>query len=187
MEESQPDETLMVLVAARDQRAFRALMQRHMPRAIRLAQRIVNNPAEADDIGQEAFMRIWNHASSFDPGMARFTTWFYRIVLNLSFDRTRKPRHRPIEDAAHVEAPDAAPVEAIIAREQETLLARAMAMLPDRQRAAVALFHMEGLGGREAANAMGLTEKAFESLLARARLALRKHVEQADEGRRNYA
>ena len=75
---------------------------RHMPRAIRLAQRIVRDPAEADDIGQEAFLRVWNKASSFDPKMARFTTWLYRIVLNLSFDRTRKPRLSPLDEAAEV-------------------------------------------------------------------------------------
>ena len=83
MSEDLSDEALMVAVAARQQQAFRILMGRHMPRAIRVAQRVVRDSAEADDIGQDAFLRVWSHAASFDPDIARFTTWLYRIVLNL--------------------------------------------------------------------------------------------------------
>jgi RNA polymerase sigma-70 factor (ECF subfamily) len=72
--ESETDEALMALVAAPDQRAIRALMDRHMPRVIGLAERVVGGNAEADDIGQEAFLRVWNHASSYAPESARFTT-----------------------------------------------------------------------------------------------------------------
>jgi RNA polymerase sigma-70 factor (ECF subfamily) len=178
MADPQSDDILIRHVAARDEQSFRVLMQRHMPRAIRLAQRIVNNAAEADDIGQEAFMRVWNHAADFDPERARFTTWLYRIVVNLSVDRARQPRLRPIEEAASVAAASSAPVDAMIVREQEMLLKDAVAALPERQRAAIALFHAEGLSGREAANAMGLSEKAFESLLTRARQSLRQKFEQ---------
>jgi len=179
------DEALMAAVVARRQQAFRVLMMRHMPRAIRVAQRIVRDSAEADDIGQEAFLRVWNKAGSFDPRIARFTTWLYRIVLNLAFDRTRKPQLAPIEDAAEIASGEAEPVESIIAGEQRRLLERAMAVLPERQRGAVALFHMEGLSGEEAARAMNLTAKAFESLLARARAALRKEVERLEGHRRD--
>ncbi|NEW91957.1 RNA polymerase sigma factor [Rhodopseudomonas sp. BR0M22] len=182
--EDDSDEALMLDVVARRQQAFRVLMARHMPRAIRIAQRIVRDAAEADDIGQEAFLRVWNKASSFDPSIARFSTWLYRIVLNLSFDRTRKPRHAPIEDAAEVAAGDPAPVETLIAAQQQRLLEAALAELPERQRGAIALFHMEGLSGEEAARAMNLSPKAFESLLGRARLALKKEVERRQDDRR---
>ncbi|PPQ41946.1 RNA polymerase sigma factor [Rhodopseudomonas palustris] len=182
--EHDSDEVLMLAVAERRQQAFRVLMARHMPRAIRLAQRIVRDPAEADDIGQEAFLRVWNKASSFDPKIARFSTWLYRIVLNLSFDRTRKPRHAPIEDAAEVPSADPAPVEALITAQQQRLLEAALAELPERQRGAIALFHMEGLSGEEAARAMNLSPKAFESLLGRARLTLKKAVEKRQDDRR---
>ncbi|WP_420135652.1 RNA polymerase sigma factor [Rhodopseudomonas sp.] len=175
--EDDSDEALMAAVAARRQPAFRVLMTRHMPRAIRVAQRIVRNAAEADDIGQEAFLRVWNKAASFDPAVARFTTWLYRIVLNLSFDRSRRPVHAPIEAAAEIASDEPAPVERLIADQQRRALDAAMARLSDRQRGAIALFHMEGLSGDEAARAMGLSPKAFESLLARARITLRKEVE----------
>nr|WP_157038883.1 RNA polymerase sigma factor [Rhodopseudomonas palustris] len=179
------DEALMAAVVARRQQAFRVLMNRHMPRAIRVAQRVVRDPAEADDIGQEAFLRVWNKASSFDPQIARFTTWLYRIVLNLAFDRARKPQLAPIEEAAEIESGEAGPVETIIAAQQRRLLERAMAALPERQRGAVALFHMEGLSGEDAARAMNLSPKAFESLLARGRAALRKEVERLEGHRRD--
>lgn len=185
MMEEMSDEALMAAVSARRQQAFRILMSRHMPRAIRVAQRVVRDSAEADDVGQEAFLRVWSHAASFDPDVARFTTWLYRIVLNLAFDRTRRRRPLvPVEEAGDVRAPDPEPVERLIADEERRALEQAMASLSERQRGAIALFHMEGLSGEESAKAMNLSAKAFESLLGRARAALREHVEKIQNARR---
>lgn len=168
----------MTRVSAREQQAFRALMRRHMPRAVRVADRIVRNPAEADDIGQEAFLRVWLHATKFDPQVAQFTTWLYRIVVNLSFDQTRRRAFEPLEKAGEV--PDRAPqpIQRLIEDEERRLIDRAMEGLSDRQRCAIALFHMEGLSGEEAAKAMNLSAKAFESLLGRARTTLKEGVQQ---------
>ncbi len=182
--EDDSDEALMAAVVARRQQEFRVLMARHMPRAIRIAQRVVRDPAEADDVGQEAFLRVWNKAASFDPQVARFTTWLYRIVLNLSFDRSRKPKHAPIEEAAEIASGDPAPLDNVIADQQRRTLEAALARLSERQRGAIALFHMEGLSGDEAAQALGLSPKAFESLLARARIALKTEVETIENTRR---
>lgn len=181
MMEEPSDEALMSEVSARRQQAFRILMRRHMPRALRVAERIVRDPAEADDIGQEAFMRVWTHAASFDPQVAKFTTWLYRIVLNLTFDRTRRRTFLPLEEAGDV--PDIEPqaVERLIADEELSLLNRAMAGLSDRQRGAIALFHMEGLSGEEAAKAMDVSAKAFESLLGRARATLKANIQKIQE------
>jgi len=170
------DEALMALTAARDERAFRLLMERHMARAIRLAERVVRSPAEADEIGQDAFLRVWTGAASFDPRLGRFSTWLHRIVVNLALDRLRRPVHRPLDEAGDLRSDDPGPVAAIIAAEQQALLAQALDTLPVRQRAALALFHMEGLSGREAAEVMKVSEKAFESLLTRARTALRQRM-----------
>ncbi|MBC7580573.1 MAG: RNA polymerase sigma factor [Tardiphaga sp.] len=178
------DEALMLAVAARQQQAFRILMGRHMPRALRVAQRVVRNAAEADEIGQEAFLRIWTRAASFDPAVARFTTWLYRIVLNLAFDRVRRPAFAPIEDAGDVRDDRPEPVERLIADQERRMLEQAMAQLSDRQRGAIALFHMEGLSGEESAAAMNISAKAFESLLARARIALRDNVKKLQDDRR---
>lgn len=170
------DESLMALVARRDQRAFRTLMERHMARTIALAERVVGGNVDADDIGQDAFLRVWNHASRYDPRAGRFTTWLYRIVLNLAIDRKRKPRHDEIDKAADVAAEGPDQVARLIADEQQVAVENAMKALSDRQRAAIGLFHVEGLSGREAAQVMELSEKAFESLLIRARAALRDVV-----------
>lgn len=182
--EDETDEALMLAVAVRQQQAFRVLMDRHMPRAIRVAQRIVRNAAEADDIGQEAFLRIWTRATSFDPAVARFTTWLYRIVLNLAFDRVRKPAFAPLEDAGDVRDDRPEPVERLIADQERRMLEQAMAQLSERQRGAIALFHMEGLSGEDAATAMNISAKAFESLLARARIALKDNVKKIQDDRR---
>jgi len=178
------DEALMVAVSARQQQAFRVLMGRHMQRAVRVAQRVVRDSAEADDIGQDAFLRVWSHAASFDPDVARFTTWLYRIVLNLAFDRRRRRPLMPIDEAIDVRATDPEPIERLIADEERRALEQAMASLSERQRGAIALFHMEGLSGEESAKAMNLSAKAFESLLARARATLREHVQKIQNTRR---
>src|SRR5262245_32819124 len=99
---NESDEGLMALVAQGDQRAFRTLMGRHMGLALRVAQRIVGDAAEADDVGQDAFLRVWSRASSFDPRVARFTTWLYRVVLSLALDRVRKAKHSTLAAAGAV-------------------------------------------------------------------------------------
>jgi RNA polymerase sigma-70 factor (ECF subfamily) len=174
---NESDESLMALVAQGDQRAFRILMGRHMGLAIRVAQRVVGDGTEADDIGQDAFLRVWSRASSFDPRVARFTTWLYRVVLNLSLDRVRKPKHAPIDEAAGLRSDDPEPIAVMIEDEQRRMVCAALAGLHERQRAAIVLFHMEGLSGREAAQAMNVSEKAFESLLVRGRVAIKQYVE----------
>jgi RNA polymerase sigma-70 factor, ECF subfamily len=184
MMEEPSDEALMEAVSARQQQAFRILIGRHMRRAVRVAQRVVRDAAEADDIGQDAFLRVWSHAASFDPDVARFTTWLYRIVLNLAFDRARRRPLLPIDEASDVRASDPEPVEHLIADEERRALEQAMASLSERQRGAIALFHMEGLSGEESARAMNLSAKAFESLLARARTTLREQVQKIQNTRR---
>ncbi|MDC7786224.1 RNA polymerase sigma factor [Rhodoplanes sp. TEM] len=179
--ENDTDENLVAQVAAGDRRSFRCLMERHMPLAIRVAQRVTGNTADADDIAQEAFLRVWTRAGSFDPARARFTTWLYRIVTNLAIDQRRRPLHADIDAAAEVADGGPGPLSQIEAREQRRAVDAAIASLPARQRAAVVLFHMEGLSGREAAAVLELSEKAFESLLIRGRAAVKAACRARDE------
>lgn len=177
MRDEASDEELMARVAAADQNALRELMSRHMRRAIALAERIVGGNVEADDVSQEAFIRVWRNADRFDAKRAKFTTWFCRIVVNLAIDRTRRRgKQAPIEEAGHIPAPGKDAIAVLIEKDQDQTLATALQRLPDRQRAAIALFHMEGLSGRDAAESLGLSEKAFESLLTRARRSLKERV-----------
>ncbi|MDX2203634.1 MAG: RNA polymerase sigma factor [Hyphomicrobiaceae bacterium] len=177
------DEQLLAQVARRDQRALRLLMDRHMQRAIALAERIVGGNSDADDIAQEAFLRVWSKAEQFDPSAGRFTSWMYRIVFNLALDRRRAMRSPlPIEDAEHVPTGGPGQLDILLADEDGRAVDRALARLSARQRAAIALFHMDGMSCREAGEVMGLSESAFDSLLNRARKALRQEV-QATDGR----
>jgi RNA polymerase sigma-70 factor, ECF subfamily len=173
------DEDLMARVAAGDHVAFRGLMARHMRRAIRITQGILGSAADADDVAQEAFLRVWKKAGSFDPARARFTIWMHKIVVNLAIDGTRAPRTEPIEHAEHVHdgAPDAL-ITLMDAQERHTMQ-QALARLSEHHRAAITLFHFEGLSGRDSAQAMSLSEAAFESLLTRARAMLKQHVRAA--------
>jgi RNA polymerase sigma-70 factor, ECF subfamily len=176
MDEGDADEALMLQTALGSHRAFRILMARHIGSTIRIAETVLGDTAESDDVAQEAFMRVWRRASSFDPSVARFTTWLYRIVVNLAIDRARRPRGDPIENAEHVATDEPGALASIIAKEDASTVGQCIAQLPERQRAALALFHFEGLSGRDAAQVMEMTEKAFESLLIRARAALKQRV-----------
>ncbi|RJF79255.1 RNA polymerase sigma factor [Azospirillum cavernae] len=167
------DDALMARVAGGDADAFDRLAARHMRRAVALAQRLTGNPSDADDIAQEAFLRVWRHAARWDGARAAFGTWLYRIIVNLAIDRGRRPGWSPLDDAEAI--PDGAPdaLDRIAERQTAAQVNRALDALPDRQRAAVVLFHQDGLSQRQAADVLGLGESAFASLLARARAALK--------------
>jgi RNA polymerase sigma-70 factor (ECF subfamily) len=176
MVEGESDEELMARVAAGDHLAFRGLMARHMGRAIRLASAVVRHAGDADDIAQDAFIRMWRNASSYDPTAARFTTWMHRIVINLAIDLRRRAGEGSGEVPEDLPDKNASALDGLIEAEQQMILRQALEQLSDRQRAAIALFHFEGLSGHESAQAMDLSESAFESLLTRARNALRQRV-----------
>ena len=173
----------MIRVVAADQSALRQLMGRYMRRSLALAERIVGDNADADDVSQEAFLRVWRNAGRFDAARGRFATWFFRIVVNLAIDRSRRSgRFKPLEDAGDVAADLKDVAAQIIEEDRERMVKAAMASLADRQRAAIALFHMDGLSVRDAAHSLGLSEKAFESLLTRARRSLKARVAELEEG-----
>ncbi|MDO9706814.1 sigma-70 family RNA polymerase sigma factor [Paracraurococcus lichenis] len=171
------DATLMRWAAAGDRAAFGVLVERHGERALRIALRVLHDPAEAEEVAQEAFLRAWQAAAGFDPARAQFTTWLHRIVLNLAIDRTRRRAAAPEAGGAALLAladPGPGPEAAAAAAEDRAALAAALAQLPARQRAAIALAYEEGLSGAEAAAALDVSERALEGLLRRARLMLRR-------------
>jgi RNA polymerase sigma-70 factor (ECF subfamily) len=182
MLERESDEELMARVASGDQPAFRRLMALHMGRAIRVAETVVRHAGEADDIAQEAFIRIWRSAGSFDPGRARFTTWMHRIVVNLAIDRRRRAGGEAVEITDDIPLDEVGALDALIAAEQQRALQVALTQLPERQRVAIALFHFEGISGRASAEALNLSESAFDSLLTRARNTLKHRVRELLRG-----
>ncbi|MBV8792065.1 MAG: sigma-70 family RNA polymerase sigma factor [Pseudolabrys sp.] len=168
-----PDEVLMARTAGGDERAFRALARRHVPHVIALARGILRNGADAEDVAQEAMLRVWTHAPRWKP-IAPFRAWLRRVVVNLCLDRKRKIGFSPLEAAGDVvdAAPDAAARRE--ARDEERQLDVAIDRLPDRQRAAIVLTYHEGLSNAQTAEALDTTVKAVETLLVRAKQALRE-------------
>lgn len=173
------DAELMQAAAGGDRRSFGVLVGRHGARALRVALRVLGDTAEAEEVAQEAFLRAWNAAASFDADRARFTTWLHRIVLNLAIDRARRRAQASftgLAEAAAVTDPQPGPEAAALATAARAALAAALASLPPRQRAAIALAYEQELSGAESAAAMGISERALEGLLRRARQFLRERL-----------
>ncbi|KHK00897.1 sigma-70 family RNA polymerase sigma factor [Desulfovibrio sp. TomC] len=170
------DDLLAAWSGAGDRQAFDAIVLRHGAFALRVAARLTRDPATAEDVAQEAFLRAWGAIGRFDPQRARLTTWLYRIVANLSRDTVRRARPEPLPEGFDPVDPAAGAEERIAAGQQARAMAAALTELPDRQRAALALVYEEGLSGAEAAKALGVTAKAVERLLARGREFLRKRL-----------
>jgi RNA polymerase sigma-70 factor (ECF subfamily) len=167
------DALLATWSAGGDRRAFDELVVRHGPYALRVAVRLLRDRARAEDVVQEAFVRCWSQIHRFDSRQARFTTWLYRIVVNLCIDTRRRRQPEPLPADFDVIDAGTAVDEMMESNERVAILARALDELPVRQRAALTLVYDEGLSGAEAARVLGSSVKAVERLLARARTYLR--------------
>lgn len=169
------DEALLVLYANGDTVAARLLTQRLGPRALGSAMRLLGDRAEAEDVAQEALLRLWRIAAEWRQGEAQVTTWLYRVVVNLATDRLRARKRRGVaalDDQAEPasEAPSA--VSRLIETDRMTALQEALLTLPERQRQAVILRHIEGLSNPEIAAVMEIGVEAVESLTARGKRGL---------------
>lgn len=168
------DDSLLSAIADGNREAFRLLMNRHAPKVLALAQRITRNAQDADDVMQEAFLRVWVMAPKWRPdGGARFSTWLFRVAYNLCIDKRRARTLAPLEEAG--DPPDPAPgiLESAIGRQQYGLLLEAVAKLPERQKDALTLYYFAEQSGPEAARSLGISVPALEALLVRARRGLR--------------
>lgn len=166
------DEALLVLYANGDPWAARALTLRLTPRLLGFAAWMLADRTEAEDVTQEAMLRLWRMAPDWRQGEAKVATWLYRVASNLCLDRLRKSRPRGLEEVTEPE--DAAPgaVARLIEADRMLALDKALAALPDRQRQAVVLRHIEGLTNPEIAAVMDIGVEAVESLVARGKKGL---------------
>jgi RNA polymerase sigma-70 factor (ECF subfamily) len=171
------DEALMARVARGDERAFRELARRHLPAMLGLARRILGSVAEAEDVAQEAMLRVWTHAPRWQP-LALYRTWLSRVVVNLCLDRKRKAAWVELEAAGEIADPAPLAGEAAEAAERERLLAAAVADLPERQRAAIVLSYSEGMSNAQVADILDTTVSAVETLLVRGKQNLRRALAQ---------
>jgi RNA polymerase sigma-70 factor (ECF subfamily) len=171
------DDGLLGEIAAGSEAAFAALMQRHLGRVYALALRITGSRSDAEDAAQEVFARVWRKAPDWQPGAARFSTWLYRVTMNLCIDVRRRPRVEQLDPDLPLADPGHGADERLIAREREQQVLAAMAGLPERQRQAMALCYTIGLSNAAAAEAMEISVKAYEALLVRAKREIRAKLE----------
>jgi RNA polymerase sigma-70 factor, ECF subfamily len=167
------EEALMVRVARGDEPAFHALARRHLPAMLGLARRILGNSADAEDVGQEAMLRVWIHAPRWQP-LAAFRTWLTRVVVNLCLDRKRRASWVALEAAGEIVDPAIGPGEKTERDERDRLVVAAIAQLPARQRAAIVLTYSEGMSNAQVAEILDSSVSAVETLLVRGKQNLRR-------------
>jgi RNA polymerase sigma-70 factor (ECF subfamily) len=170
------DEALMARVARGDEAAFRSLAGRHLPAMLGLARRILGNAADAEDVAQEAMLRVWTHAPRWQP-LAAFRTWLTRVVVNLCFDRKRRAPWLALDAAGDIVDPTPDAGEQAERDERERMLAAAIATLPARQRAAIVLTYGDGMSNAQVAEILGTSVSAVETLLVRGKQNLRRALD----------
>jgi RNA polymerase sigma-70 factor, ECF subfamily len=168
------EESLLAKIASGDDKAFAQLLSQSLPRVQAIAWRIVRSQAEAEDIAQESFLRLWREAPTL--GDVPLEPWLYRVASNLAIDRYRRKKPELMDELPD-NADDAADPEAQMrASELAAEVDGAIAELPDRQRLALILVHFEEVSQKAAAQTLGITVDALESLLARARRGLKEKL-----------
>jgi RNA polymerase sigma-70 factor (ECF subfamily) len=172
------DEELLALIQDGSQQAFSVLVQRHTERFYRLAYRYLQNKETAEDVVQDAFVKLWEDPGRWQPERNnKFTTWFYRVVVNLCLDWQKKKKPIELGDqelsiADDRQTPDVATLHA----EKQRIVEKEIAALPERQRTALNLCFDEGLSNQEAAEVMGLKLNALQSLVMRAKTTLKERL-----------
>ncbi len=177
------DEELMALVANGHRLAYDQLVRRHVNYATALARRVcVGHSGDVDDVVQDAFIKLWVSAPQWKAGKGKFTTWFYRVLVNAGIDRLRARKPTGEIDWDVLVDPAVNAEQDLLVREENSMVAAAIRNLPEKQRVALALCYQEGMSNREAADVMNIHIKAYEAQLGRARRALRQQLEHIKKG-----
>lgn len=177
---SSEDADLLRRVAEGDRIACRHLSQQHLGRITTFARRMLNDPFEAEDVAQEAFFKLWSQAGSW-RAEARIDTWLHRVTHNLCVDRLRKNRESLPGELPEMIDETPTPLEQHQQKQVSQWVENALEALPERQRAAIVLFHYQDISVQDAADILGVSLDAMESLLTRGRRGLKQSL----QGRRN--
>ncbi len=172
----QPEETdrdLLSRLRARDGDAFRLLVERHLPSVLAVARRILRDDAEAEDVAQEALLKLWQSGASLEIGAGGARPWLRRVASNLCIDRIRSGRRTDVTDEVPDQPVSASQIETLAQSETAARVEVALKTLPERQRQALVLFHFEDMSQSEVGAILGVSDEAVESLLARARRTMR--------------
>lgn len=168
------DETFLLgRVADGDSGAFRALVDRHLPTVLAIARRMLRDDAEAEDVAQESMLRLWRNAGGLELGPGGVRPWLRRVASNLCIDRVRSGRNLHVMETLPETGEAAGQFRHLAERDLAKRVDAALKALPERQRLALTLFHYEGMSQLEVGEVLGISDEAVESLLARARRALK--------------
>ncbi len=168
------DEALMERIRSDDEAAYRLLVERHVQRMHRLALRILQDHARAEDAVQDAFLQVWIKRADWRRKEARFSTWLYRVVFNRCLDVKRRRREEELKDGDDPQDDSADAVTTIHEGQIADRLRSAMSELPESQYMALMMYYHEGYSAREVAEFLDTTTNAVESLLKRGRKNLRQ-------------
>ena len=178
--EQQTDEELMILVKAFHHDAFSTLVTRHSDRFYALSYRTLFNQSDAEDIVQESFLKLWRKPELWqDKKQSKFTTWFYRIIVNACYDLNKKKSSQ--ESSLVDDDYEQAAEDEHLSHQQLSSIESALKKLPDRQRLALNLCFYEELSNAEAAEVMGIRLKALQSLIMRGKVALKAQFNISEE------
>lgn len=168
-----PDSDIIPRLRAGDEHALAQLMDRHLATLKGLCFRMLGDETLAEDVTQTVFLKTWQMAPNWIPGKAKLRTWMCRVATHQCLDILRKKSPQFTDDVPDM-ADDAPRADtAIMTQERNTDVANAVAHLPEMQRAALTLCYYQELTQREASQILGVSEKAYEGLLSRARKTLR--------------
>lgn len=171
------DETLLHRIREGQHDAFSELVCRHVKRFYSIAYRILNNKDEAEDIVQEAFLKLWDKPGLWDrTRQAKFTTWFYKVVTNLCLDHNKKKKPVTLPEDLHIIDGKPNEIDLLEQRQKQAMLENFIRELPKRQQLALNLCFYEGLSNKEAAEIIDIKVKALQSLIMRAKITLKEKI-----------
>ena len=170
---SDPDADLIFGLKAGDERALAGLMDRHMTTIHKMAFYMLGEQMAAEDVSQTVFLKTWENAKNWEPGQAKLLTWMRRVTRNACLDMLKKKKPIYTDSVPDMEDISNSPFETLSQTEQSSRVGAALAQLPENQRTALTLSYYQGVSQREGATIMDISESAYESLLVRARKALK--------------
>lgn len=175
--EADAEADLLARYASGDPAAARLLAAQLTPRLYGHALRVLGNGSDAEEITQETMLRLWKLAPDWRRGEAKVSTWAYRVVANLCTDRLRRGRATPLEDVEEPADPALSAEDRLQQSARHDALQAALMALPERQRQAVVLRHIDGLANPQIAAILEIGVEAVESLTARGKRALAQALE----------
>ncbi|MEQ1669430.1 MAG: sigma-70 family RNA polymerase sigma factor [Hyphomicrobium sp.] len=176
-QESSDETGLVARSASGDALAFRTLTERHLAAVTGIARRMLRDDAEAEDVAQEAFLRLWRAGATLEVGTHGVKPWLRRVVSNLCIDRVRGRQRLTVVEELPEQAEAPRQQTSLEQKDLQRRVDQALKKLPERQRLALTLFHYEGMSQSEVGTAMGISDEAVESLLGRARRALKAELQ----------